>query len=60
MEVGGKMAFQLDDRTCWVCNQRFDTVEEHNQHYRKCADTNIVTEFSDEEIFDAIHNEKHY
>ena len=50
----------LTEKDCVVCGKSFETIEQHNEHYEKCANQNIKTEFTTEEIFDAIHNEKHY
>ncbi|WZK93596.1 hypothetical protein [Bacillus phage BvP] len=47
----------LGDTDCWVCGKHFDTVEEHDEHYLKCANENVKTEYSAEEVFDKMYYE---
>jgi hypothetical protein len=49
----------FDDKTCVICCEKFDTVEEHNKHYKKCSDENSI-ELSAEERWDIINNPDNY
>jgi hypothetical protein len=48
---------KFGDNDCFVCGEKFETKEEHDKHYKKCANENIKTDYTKEEVFDLIHNE---
>jgi hypothetical protein len=50
----------LGENDCVVCGEKFKTKEEHDKHYKKCADENIKTDYTDEEVFDKIYNEDNF
>jgi hypothetical protein len=49
-----------DDKTCVICCEKFNTKEEHDKHYSKCADENIKTKYSKEEVFEIVYYEDAY
>lgn len=51
---------QYGENDCFVCGKKFETKEEHDKHYQKCANENLITDYTDEDVFEIIHNEVHF